>query len=94
MYKRPIYKTIVQRMSEPRRFIQVLSGPRQTGKTTLAHQVLEDLSVPHHYASADEPTLKDRIWIEQNWEIARSKAAPEKGSLYVLDNPLLGGHGW
>ena len=68
MYKRPIYKSLYRRLHEPRRFIQVLLGPRQTGKTTLAHQIMKELRNPSHYASADEPALKDRSWIEQQWE--------------------------
>ncbi len=85
MFKRPIYKEIVKRLKEPRRFIQVLSGPRQTGKTTLAHQVMAEQNIPSHYVSADEPTLKDRIWIEQQWETARLKVKSKKGALFVLD---------
>ena len=67
-----------KRLSEPRRFIQVLSGPRQTGKTTLAHQLIEELTIPSHYVSADEPALKDRSWIEQQWEAARTKSGSTK----------------
>ncbi len=85
MFKRPVYSVIKQRLSEPRRFIQVLSGPRQTGKTTLALQVIADLNIPSHYASADEPLLKHRIWIEQQWEIARLKIKAAKSGLFVLD---------
>jgi hypothetical protein len=85
MFKRPIYKEIIERLKEPRRFIQVLSGPRQTGKTTLAHQVMAEQNIPSHYVSADEPTLKDRIWIEQQWEAARLKAKSKKGALFILD---------
>ncbi len=85
MFKRPIYKEIIKRLKEPRRFIQVLSGPRQTGKTTLAHQVMEEQNIPSHYVSADEPTLKDRIWIEQQWETARLKVKSKKGALFILD---------
>ncbi|MCK4418113.1 MAG: ATP-binding protein, partial [Candidatus Latescibacteria bacterium] len=85
MFKRPVYSVIKQRLSEPRRFIQVLSGPRQTGKTTLALQVIADLNIPSHYASADEPLLKHRIWIEQQWEIARLKIKAAKSALFVLD---------
>ena len=48
MYHRPRYDTLVKRMQEPRRFIQVLAGPRQTGKTTLVHQVADDTPVPVH----------------------------------------------
>ena len=85
MFKRPIHGMLMERMSESRRFIQVLYGPRQSGKTTLAHQVMSDLEIPSHYASADEPTLKDRTWIEQQWEIARLKVASKKNALFVMD---------
>lgn len=72
MYRRPIYKQLLSRLKEPRKFIQVLAGPRQTGKTTLANQILEEITVPTHYISADQPSLQNEIWIEQQWEIARS----------------------
>ncbi len=73
MYKRPVLKNILSRFSEPRQFIQVLSGPRQSGKTTLSMQVMDTLQWPGNYASADEPVLKGAAWIEQQWEIVRSK---------------------
>jgi len=71
MYKRSTYELLRRRLEEPRRFIQVLAGPRQVGKTTVVQQVLQDLSIPSHYASADEPVTKDRVWIEQQWDVAR-----------------------
>jgi hypothetical protein len=49
---------------------------------------MSDLRIPSHYASADEPTLKDRAWIEQQWEAGRAKIASGKGKrtgLLVLD---------
>jgi len=58
MYKRPTYQVLLKRLEEPRRFMQVLAGPRQAGKTTLIEQVLGDLQCPSHYASADEPVTK------------------------------------
>ncbi len=65
MYHRPMYHMLVKRLQEPRRFIQILAGPRQTGKTTIVRQVIDDNRIPVHYASADEPTLRSRAWIEQ-----------------------------
>jgi hypothetical protein len=62
----------------------VLLGPRQTGKTTLARQLLDDIEMPGHYASADEPTLKSPSWIEQQWEAARTKTRTGK-ALFILD---------
>jgi hypothetical protein len=88
MFKRPLYQILRERIAEPRRFMQALMGPRQTGKTTLAQQILDELEIPKHYATADEPVLKDFTWIEQQWEIARTKSSTGKGhkkGLLVLD---------
>jgi len=88
VYGRPIYRVIAKRFGEPRRFIQVLAGPRQTGNTTLARQTLSDFKGPGHYAAADEPVLKNRLWIAQQWESARfgvRKAVPRSRGLLVLD---------
>jgi predicted AAA+ superfamily ATPase len=66
----------------------VLAGPRQVGKTVLARQVIEDLAIPSHYASADEPTLRGRTWLEQQWDLARLQTdsnGVKKEALLVLD---------
>ena len=86
MIRQPLHGELLRRLKEKRRFIQVLAGPRQAGKTTLARQVMATVKLPAHYASADEPTLRDRTWIEQQWDIARLKARDAKASaLLVLD---------
>lgn len=72
VFHRHLYPLLHRRLSEDRRFIQVLSGPRQVGKTTLARQIGEGLGEPVHYVSADELTLQDRAWLAQQWEIGRS----------------------
>jgi hypothetical protein len=81
---RPFGDLLEARLREPRRFIQVLAGPRQVGKTTLARQVAQRAGLVGHFASADEPALRDRVWIEQQWEIARIRAAESKGDGAVL----------
>lgn len=85
MINRPILASLVERLREPRRFIQVLVGPRQVGKTTLARQVMDDLSVPCHYATADEPAPGDRAWLGQQWDIARLMVRRGNDALLVLD---------
>lgn len=70
-FRRDLFPLVLKRLKEPRRFLQVLIGPRQVGKTTLARQVASELSIPVQYASADEPTLQDRVWLNQQWDIAR-----------------------
>lgn len=83
MYKRPIFSTLHTRLTEPRRFMQVLAGPRQVGKTMLVQQVLASIKLPSHYASADEPTLQARTWIEQQWELGRFRS--KDSAVLVLD---------
>jgi hypothetical protein len=87
-YKRHVLAQLEQRLREPRRYLQVLAGPRQSGKTTLAHQVMQVLPYPSHYATADEPATKSASWMETQWEIARTLArrGGRRGSaLLVLD---------
>ena len=86
MIRLAIHNELLKRLKEKRRFLQVLAGPRQVGKTTLVRQVMASSKIPSHYASADEPTLRDRSWLEQQWDIARLKAGEGKsGALLVLD---------
>lgn len=87
MYIRPQSKVLARRLKEPRRFIQVMTGARQVGKTTLVCQVLDHSKHRSRYASADEPTLQGSEWIGQQWEAARleAKDAGRRGSLLVLD---------
>ena len=57
------------------------------GKTTLAGQAAKRSGLPTRHVSADEPTLRDTLWIQQQWEAARSlaDAADAEGALLVLD---------
>ena len=86
-FRRVQYFALRKRLGEPRRFLQVLAGPRQSGKTTIARQVIESLSMPAHYCTADEPALRGTAWIEQQWEIARrlSDKGGKRAAVIVLD---------
>ena len=86
MIRQAIHNELLKRLKEKRRFVQVLVGPRQVGKTTVVRQVMKASGIPFHYASADEPTILDRTWLEQQWDIARLMAKDKKtGALLVLD---------
>lgn len=84
MYKRPHFTIIEKRLQEPRRFIQVITGPRQVGKTTLIQQVLKDTEIPHHFASADETYADDPVWLEQQWEVARLRKQQRESDAFLL----------
>lgn len=87
MYTRPQNTLLARRIKERRRFIQVITGARQVGKTTLVRQVATASGIPIRYANADEPTLQSSEWIAQQWEAARleAKESKRRGSLLVLD---------
>jgi len=87
MYKRLQFKALYDRLREPRRFIQVLSGPRQSGKTTLIGQVLKELPIPSRYASADAQEAHAPAWLEQQWNAARNEllVSPARGFVLVID---------
>lgn len=81
-----MFEDAAARLREPRRFLQVLAGPRQVGKTTLARQLAEAIRLPAHYASADEALGFDRAWIQAQWEAARRRTAEsESAALLILD---------
>lgn len=86
-YTRPHAAELAKRLDEPRRFLQVVAGARQVGKTTLVTQVTATAGLPHLFASADEPTLRGSEWIEAQWESARllARDAGARGALLVLD---------
>ena len=71
-YIRKQYNTLRERILEPRRFMQILAGPRQVGKSTLVGQVLDDISIPYTLEVAEAVDPKDSDWIHSVWESARA----------------------
>ena len=84
MIARQQLSVLKTRMEEPRRFIQVLAGPRQVGKTTLVQQFVQQTNTPVLSVSADlvEPTNKE--WIILQWETVRSKMRIQQLTEYIL----------
>jgi len=83
MYEQAIFQTLKERIAEPRKAIQVLLGPRQVGKTTMALALAAKETT--HYASADLATLRDLAWLEGQWEIGRQLVEVHGEALLVLD---------
>lgn len=61
---------LFRRLQEEQPFIQVITGPRQVGKTTALLQIIEKWPGPTLYASADSPAPPGPEWIEQHWQAA------------------------
>lgn len=85
MFQRPHYQVLKKRIAEPRRFIQVLFGPRQIGKTTLINQLLQASQLPSFFVSADAVAADDKSWVEQQWNTARLRMLGEGVSEFFIN---------
>ena len=72
MYKRAEYHKIKSRLEEDRKFIQVVTGARQIGKSTVVKQVLKDIELPYQFFSADNVPASNTAWISNCWAAVRS----------------------
>ena len=86
-FQRAHAAVLATRLAEPRRFLHVVAGPRQVGKTTLVQQVLAQLDRPSVFVSADEPALRDRAWLAAQWDRARllAQTSGKQGAMLTLD---------
>ena len=85
MYKRSEYQIIRKRLEEPRRFIQVVMGPRQVGKSTVVKQVLQDIDLPFLLFSADNVPASNSAWVSNCWAAVRSqKESKAYGSVILV----------
>lgn len=84
MFERPYLKSVKARIEEPRKFMQVILGPRQVGKTTMVTQLLSQLSVPNLFESADAVSATNSAWLMQVWESARLRLKTSGGSEFLL----------
>ncbi len=85
MYKRTEYQVIKGRLEEQRRFIQVVMGARQIGKSTVVKQVLKDLNAPYQFFSADNVPATNSAWISNCWAAVRSlKESKEQESIILV----------
>ena len=88
-YRRPLVSTLAARMLEPRRFIQMLVGPRQTGKSTAVRQALDQVDLPRHVALASIDS-SSRDWLRAQWLHARNLIAEGSPTpLLVIDEVQL-----
>lgn len=85
MYKRAEYQIIKNRLEEPRKFIQVVMGPRQVGKSTIVKQVLRDLDTPYQLFSADNVPASNTAWVSNCWAAVRGlKESNEFDSIILV----------
>ena len=91
-FRRDISFELEQRLSEPRSFIQIVLGPRQTGKTTAIRQALKETGLPAHVFSADAPQAISPEQLEVEWMQARALA--QQGPAILFIDEIQKASGW
>lgn len=79
---------LLGRLQEPPKFIQILAGPRQVGKTTVVQQVAQRLGDRVLYAAADLSSAPTTQWITQQWARALAQQSSIKNTqpfVLILD---------
>lgn len=84
MYERLHLQQVVKRIQEPRKFIQVILGPRQVGKTTLVNQLVQKYASESLVVSADAVDASNSFWLEQQWETSRIKLKQSGAKEFLL----------
>ncbi len=84
MFKRVQCKELALRISEQRDKIQVISGPRQVGKSTMVKQVLQETTIPHMLVSADNVDKANSAWIGEMWATARARMKASNAAEFLL----------
>jgi predicted AAA+ superfamily ATPase len=86
VFERKLVKQLEKRLLEKRNFIQIVVGPRQTGKTTAVVQAIKNVKTPNYYVSADDAILTSKEWLNNEWMQARLlQKRTSKDTILVVD---------
>jgi predicted AAA+ superfamily ATPase len=79
-----VFEELRKRVSEPAPgFVQLLSGPRQVGKTTILLALAKEYGEQSIYVAADSPEASLPGWWEQVWKRAELQAEKNKAILLI-----------
>lgn len=84
MFTRSQYSVLMSRIMEKRDKIQVISGPRQVGKSTMVKQVLQASPIPYMFETADNVPAEASSWIADTWATARARMQMDKVPEFLL----------
>ena len=84
MIERQHLQVVRKRILEPRKFIQIVVGPRQVGKTTMINQLLSKIDMPYLFEAADAVAAGNSTWLSQIWESVRVKMKISGSTSFLL----------
>jgi uncharacterized protein len=94
IYKLPLLAMLFKELSRSTPVIHVMIGPRQVGKTTIARQIQETISIASIYATADSPAPLDSAWIETQWRRAAAEGSTSGAPVLLILDEIQKVKGW
>lgn len=88
-FKRALVDQLLPHLKESKKFLHIIIGPRQVGKTTAARQIAALWNGPVISVAADGPLPPDYTWLEAQW----NRAVSQKNCLLIIDE-IQKVHGW
>lgn len=93
-HQRPAVKDIYESICADRKFLHIITGPRQVGKTTAALQIAEKWKGPVINVSADSPLPPGPEWITAQWELALSRINTQAPKVLLILDEVQKVQGW
>lgn len=85
-YQRQEVRTLLDRLSEPPRFLIFVAGPRQVGKTTLVHDALSQFNrSDYHFVPVDQPDISRAPGFFSVEDIAYDRDARPKDAAWLVE---------
>lgn len=84
MFRRKYFDILKSRLAEPRRFIQVIAGPRQIGKSTVVKQVVTETDIPYLFVTTEDAPQQSPSWLRSVWQQARQTMSFQQASEFWL----------
>lgn len=83
--RQKLFDDLESRLRGKVNLIQVIVGPRQVGKTTIALQIFDRWKGSKLYQTADEPGTPTISWLEDIWRQARTLPDKIHPTLLIID---------
>lgn len=94
-FQRQVVQAVLDALKNRKNLLQIITGPRQVGKTVAAQQIAQQWPGETILVSADSPLPPGPEWLRAQWERARRTAQPDKtGQTLLIVDEIQKVKGW